>query len=144
MNKSFWAILVLVIIIVIGGAFWYMQSASKGSMATDMQDMQGMDMSSTTAAANLGTYSYECDEHVTFSMTPASDMSSILITPLNPNGFPATTTLLQASSTSGVRYEANGTVFTGVGESVTFTNNGSTLNCSPVSSQDNAPFNFGE
>lgn len=98
------------------------------------------------AAGGFGTYSYECDEHVTFSMTPASDMSSVTITPTSGT-FPPAATLAHkgAGSAGGQVFESNGITFTGKGESVSIASVGSdALNCSPVANQDVAPFNFGD
>jgi membrane-bound inhibitor of C-type lysozyme len=79
-----------------------------------------------------------------FTMTPAADMGTIAIAPVSGAAYPAATTLAKADAASGVRYEGGGYVFTGRGESVTLSENGQTLNCSPVPDAENAPFNFGD
>ncbi len=97
------------------------------------------------ATNTLGTYSYECDEHVAFTMTPASDMSSVAVAPNGATGtYPPQSTLVKKEATSGVRYEGNGVVFTARGETVTLGEGDSAINCSPVQNPDMAPFNFGD
>ena len=125
---------VVVILILIGGAYWFM-------------NMQPRADEKQVAAGGFGTYQYECDEHVMFSMTPASDMSSITITPSNGAAYPPASTLTHkgAGAQGGQVFEDNGITFTGKGESVSIMSAGSeSLNCSPVSNPDTAPFNFGD
>lgn len=98
---------------------------------------------SQTGNTNLGTYSYTCDEHVAFVMTPAADMHTLIIV-ATQGAYPPATKLMQKQSTSGVRYEGGGIVFTGKGETVTLGEGDSAINCTPVSSQTEAPFNFGD
>ncbi|MES2225201.1 MAG: hypothetical protein V4480_00130 [Patescibacteria group bacterium] len=97
----------------------------------------------TTSSANLGTYAYECDEHVIFLMTPAADMSTLKIAPLT-GAYPPSSTLIRKTSSSGVRYEGKGVIFTAHGETVTLGEGDSAINCSPVGNPDSAPFNFGD
>ena len=93
----------------------------------------------------LGTYSYECDERVTFTMTPASDMSTIAIAPNSADAvYPPVVTLVKKDATSGVRYEGGGVIFTARGETVTLGEGDSAINCSPLQNPDEAPFNFGD
>jgi len=93
---------------------------------------------------SFGTYTYECDERVTFIMRPASDMSSIQVAATGGGAYPPASTLVKKEAASGVRYEGNGVVFTARGETVTLGEGDSAINCSPVPSQDEAPFNFGD
>ena len=126
---------VVVIIILIGGGYWYM------NMRPVTPD------SKQVAAGGFGTYNYECDEHVTFTMTPASDMSSITITPASGATFPPAATLphVGAGSQGGQMFEGGGITFIGQGERVSLGSAGSDpLNCSPVANPDAAPFNFGD
>jgi len=130
MNKTYIGIAVVVIIII--GGVWYVTQKGSAAPATG------------SAATNFGTYQYECDEHVTFSMTPASDMSSIAIAPSGTGTYPPASTLVHQTATSGVLYTGNGIVFTAHGETVTLGQGDSVINCSPVPDPDNAPFNFGD
>jgi len=91
----------------------------------------------------LGTYQYQCTGGVGFSMTPASDMSSLHITPAEGTSYPPDSTLAKDESTSRAQFAGNGTVFLGIGETVTLTQGDSAVTCSPVSIPDEAPFNFG-
>jgi hypothetical protein len=125
----------VVIAILFGGAYWFM------NMQPATPDKNQV------AAGGFGTYAYECDEHVTFTMSPTSDMSSITITPSNGAAYPPASTLAHkgAGPHGGQMYEGNGVTFTGKGESVTITSARSApLNCSPVADPNNAPFNFGD
>ena len=132
MNKTY-AIGALALVVAIGG-MWYVTHP------------EGMSESGApaahTAPTDLGTYSYECDEHVAFMMTPAADMHSIMIV-ATQGAYPPATRLMQKQVASGVRYEGGGIVFTGKGETVTLGRGDSAINCSPVPSQTAAPFNFG-
>ncbi len=93
--------------------------------------------------SNLGTYQYECDEHVAFAMTPASNMATIHVAPVS-GAYPPDSTLMKKTADSGVRYEGNGVIFTAKGETITLGEGDSAINCSPVQIPDMAPFNFGD
>jgi|SRR3989344_2188953 len=126
-NSYVWVGIIVVVLII--GAVLYNQKGSAGAPAAD----------------NFGTYSYECDERVTFTITPASDMSTIAIAPSAADAvYPPTVTLTKKPATSGVRYEGGGMVFTARGETVTLNEGDSAVNCSPVPSQNSPPFNFGD
>ena len=123
--------IVLVAVVVLGGG-WYIYVHGSASPAKEVQTQ------------NVGTYQYECDEHVQFSMTPASDMSSIHVAPVNGGVYPPDSTLMKkAATTSAARYENNGVVFTATGETVTLGEGDSAINCSPVPN-GGAPFNWGD
>ena len=134
MNKI-WMWVVVIIVIGIGGV-WYYESSNMAAPANVSGDQ--------AAVTNFGSYAYECDEHVTFTMTPATDMSTIALAPSAGATYPSAVTLSKVTATSGVQYQGGGYTFTGNGESVTLTSNGSTLNCSPVADPNNAPFNWGD
>jgi len=129
MNKTYlWAIIVVPVLLI--GAVLYKQNGGAAG---------------TPAAGNFGTYSYECDERVTFTMTPASDMSTIAIAPNSAGAvYPPAVTLVKKDALSGVRYEGGGVIFIARGETVTLNEGDSAINCSPVLSQDSPPFNFGD
>ncbi len=131
MNKIYVWAAVLILILVIGG-IWYVTQNKTFRVV-------GLDTPYT-----LGTYQYECDEHVTFSMTPFLEVSSIAIAPTNGSTYPPASTLNKQTATSGVRYEGNGVVFTAHGETVTLGEGDSAINCSPLQNPDEAPFNFGD
>lgn len=130
MNKRN-AFLALLVLLVVVGAVWYTRD-SKGSKKQE------------ASSATFGTYSYECDEHVAFTMTPAADMSTIAVAPSGTGSYPPRVTLVNQNATSGVKYVGGGVVFTARGETVTLGEGDSAINCSPVPSQDMAPFNFGD
>ena len=125
-NSYVWAGIIVVVLVI--GAVLYQQRVPLGE-----------------PAAELGTYSYECDERVTFTMTPASDMSTIAIAPNSADAvYPPVVTLVKKDATSGVRYEGGGVIFTARGETVTLGEGDSAINCSPLQNPDEAPFNFGD
>jgi len=140
---------VAAIIIIVGGYLWYEHAQSAMTATGTNATSTIVSASSTTAASStpdtFGTYSYECDEHVSFTMTPSSDMGSIAIAPNGANAtYPPAVTLYKEPAPAGVRYVGSGILFTGQGESVTLGDGTSTINCSPVQDPDMAPFNFGD
>lgn len=127
-NSYVWAG-IIVVVLVIGAVLYQQKGTASGEPAAD----------------NFGTYSYECDERVTFTMTPASDMSTIAIAPNSADAvYPPVVTLVKKDATSGVRYEGGGVIFTARGETVTLGEGDSAINCSPLQNPDEAPFNFGD
>lgn len=89
-------------------------------------------------------YSYECDEHVQFQFSSNNTLSTLYLKPVGASEYPPVSTLVQKQTTSGVRYEGNGIVLTGKGESVTLGEGDNALHCSPVLVKDEAPLNFGD
>jgi hypothetical protein len=140
MNKTSW-VLVVVIIILIGG-FWYYESSKM--MTPAPASTTTPDQVTSTNTATAGTYNYECDEHVTFSMTPSADMTSIQLQPTGSSTYPPAVMVTQQTATSGVRYVGNGVVMTAHGETVTLGTGSSTINCSPQNDPGLAPINFGD
>lgn len=98
---------------------------------------------SLQTASNLGTYAYECDEHVAFEMTPASDLSSVTLKPIS-GSYPPAATLTKVPTNNGARFEGGGLVLVGHGESLVLGEGDNALNCSPAPSDTEAPFNFGD
>ena len=125
MKKAVLSVPILILILLIVGA-WYWFGAPKAQ-----------------APAMLGTYAYECDEHVRFLMTPSSDLSTIDIKPVGGT-YPPASTLKKQVTNSGARYEGNGVVFVAHGEGVVLGEGDDALNCSPTPNQSEAPFNFGD
>ena len=142
MNKTYPAVAVVVVIIA-GLAIWHYQSKSSAQNVPMIPATTTSTSSASVADQGLGTYPYECDEHVTFSMTPSSDMSSIVLAPRS-GSYPATTTLVAVKTASGVEYQGGGITFTAKGEGVVLNENNTPINCSPVQDPNNAPFNFGD
>lgn len=136
-----------ILVLVAACLLWYLQFILTAEPIT--ATVATSSVATTTAEDNsmsqdLGTYPYECDEHVTFSMTPSLSMDTIALVPLRGT-YPATSTLTTTHATSGVEYVGNGMTFIGKGESVVLVSTGSApLNCSPVQDPNNAPFNFGD
>ena len=91
----------------------------------------------------MGTYAYACDNGSEFTMTPASDMSSIEISAGSQGMFTGTATLA-AVGPSGQRFEGNGIVFVGAGEGVQLTVGSETTNCNPVPNMESPPWNWGD
>ena len=134
MKKTIWAV---VIIIILALGYWY-YSTHKAPQAPVTTT------SDNAVAANLGSYPYECDEHVMMTMSPSSDMKTITISGTDGAAYPPTVTLSEVAADSGVKYQGGEFTFVGKGESVTLTQGDQALNCSPVPIQDAAPFNFGD
>lgn len=125
------ALLGLVVLIIVAISVWYVYL--EGTAPVDRKTV-----------ATMGTYTYECDEHVVFTMMPAKDMSSIDIAPHADGVYPPALTLMRVESETGARFEAGDFSFYGQGESVVFTEGDQSLNCSPVASASEAPFNWGD
>ncbi len=97
----------------------------------------------TTQSTGMGTYAYQCDEHVGMTLTPAPDLKTIAIKPVGGK-YPPSATLKYIPAKTGVRYEGGGVVLTAHGETVTLGEGDSAINCSPAEMPDMAPFNFGD
>ena len=140
----------LCLIVFAAGAFHILE-VSKNAPQSD-----GVQLPQQTGAApnvmpekNTGPtthlYRYECDEHVSFDVSYAPNMSALHIAPAQASStFPPKGVLLQQTSASGVRYTNKDLVFTGKGESVTLGEGEQALHCSPSPKQDEAPMNFGD
>jgi membrane-bound inhibitor of C-type lysozyme len=131
-----WVVAVVVALAAVAFYFWPMITNAPGAQVPAGQ--QG-----ATTTQNFGTYSYECDEHVAFSMTLSADTNSMQVAPVQGGVFPPAVTLTKTTATSSVRYEGPGLVLTAKGETVTLGEGDSAINCSPVSNPNEAPFNFG-
>ena len=129
-GKIGWIVAVVVAVVAVGYYFY-------------PQFLKAPTVSEQSNTQDLGTYNYECDEHVGFSMTPSADVSSIKIAATGGGAYPPAVTLTKQSSTSGVLYTGGGVTFAGKGETVTLGTGDSAINCSPVADANNAPFNWG-
>ena len=127
MNKIF--ILVLVLVVLAGGGYWYMNMYTRQSIANP---------------EDFGTYAYECDEHVTFALVPSEDMKTLRVTNSSMSAYPPNTVVTRIPSTSGGVYEGNNLRFVAHGETITLGEGDSTINCSPVPNTELAPLNFGD
>lgn len=92
----------------------------------------------------FGTYAYRCGDGTEFSMSPSANLSSILLVPATSVERIPRTILSKVPAETGVRYEGNGIVFAGRGETVTLTTASYSSNCLPINLPDEAPFNFGD
>ena len=119
-----------VLLLVIIGGYWLMQQGVLAPVAEE---------------ETMGTYAYQCDGGVEFTMTPASDVSSVRLTPGTNAAFSELVLLKSTStSTAGARFEGTNAVFIGAGESVQLTLGGSQMNCQPKPSTDSPPWNWGD
>ena len=124
-TNTVWAIVGLIIII--GGGLWFINNSKAVAPSGE----------------NLGAYAYTCDNGSEFTMTPASDVSSIRLTP-GTNATFSEATLAQVDSSAGARYEGTGIVFIGAGEEVRLKTGNSTLICNPKFNPDSPPWNWGD
>lgn len=129
MNKVLLGTVVFIIIII---GVWYVYLQTTAPVTVDRVEQ------------TLGTYTYECDEHVVFTMAPSLDAASIKIAAAAGGVYPPTLTLVRVESASGARFEAGDFSFFGQGESVVLSEGEQALNCSPVQSDGEAPFNWGD
>lgn len=127
--KSTWLWGVILLIILIGG-YWYFQSRGSDESAT-------MD--------TLGTYAYTCENGSQFTMSPSADVSSVKLSAGSQGILTGDVTLSQVA---GTRYEgsANGSAitFVGAGEEVRLTVGSETTVCNPVPNPDSPPWNWGD
>jgi len=93
---------------------------------------------------NLGVYGYRCSDGTEFSMSPASDMQSILLTPATSVERVPKTILSRVVSETGARYEGDGLVFHAHGEVVELSSSEFVTTCAPMQVPEEAPFNFGD
>lgn len=95
------------------------------------------------SAYSFGTYGYRCGDGTEFTMSPAEDMSTILLTPASTIERIPEVILTEEPAESGVRFAGDGITFAAVGETVTLSTDEWSTTCFPMES-DGAPFNFGD
>lgn len=128
MNKVLlWA--VVIIIILIGGWYWYTNSQKDSAMT----------------AENMGTYAYMCGNGSQFTMTPSADVSQLTLEAGSQGMFTGTVTLHKMGDANHFE-TTSGTliVLTGAGEEVDLTVGEETTTCNPVPSSEMAPWNWGD
>lgn len=96
----------------------------------------------TTEKYTLGTYSYACDNSVSFDMSPAEDLSAVKI--VAKGEAPFTDFTLNRVSQSVYASEDGEVSFEGAGEGVTLTVGASTMRCNPIFNPETPPFNWGD
>lgn len=129
MNKKTLGIILLVAAV---GAGAYMVGAkNKSGQNQTNQDLPAYE------------YAYTCDSGDRFSMKPSEDMSAISFRSQSQN-LPAEATLKFVNNEAGARFEGEGLVFVGAGETVTITKGENKITCNPAPSQDSPPWNFGD
>ena len=121
----------IVAVIVVAGAGYYIWS--------------GMQTPSAQKGATAGTYTYQCDSGVKFTMTPSADVSSVTIKPIGAAPF-GEVTLGKVGDANVFMSNPNDAEFqlSGKGETITIALGAQTLVCNPVPDQNNAPFNWGD
>lgn len=102
------------------------------------------DSASSEMLYDLGTYDYRCAEGSEFSISLPRDLSSILLTPASDIERVPQAVLLRQESETGVRYEGDSLAFEAHGETVTLSSATWETVCIPLTSPDQAPFNFGD
>ena len=125
-TNTVWAIVALIIII--GGGLWFINNSSTAA----------------PSGADLGAYPYTCGNGSEFTMTPASDVSSVQISAGSQGMFTGTVTLAKVASSAGQRYEGGNIIFVGAGEEVQLTVGSETTVCNPKPNPDWPPWNWGD
>ncbi|GEM_PF-1654865 len=97
-----------------------------------------------TSIYSFGSYGYRCGDGTEFTMSPSEDMESILLIPATSVERIPETIISRTESETGARYEGNGIVFHAHGETVALSTDEFETTCLPMTSQDEAPFNFGD
>lgn len=90
-----------------------------------------------------GTYAYQCTDGAGFVMSPAQDMNTIYLK-ATAGTSPISENILTKVPDTNARYEGDGIVFAGNGETVVISAPGYQTSCMPVPDGENAPFNFGD
>lgn len=91
----------------------------------------------------LGEYGYRCDEGTEFTLWPAGDMSSVRIVPATSVERIGETILSKVPG-DAARYEGDGLILLGYGETIELSSSEFSATCSPIFSDDSAPFNWGD
>ncbi|MCE9643980.1 MliC family protein [Candidatus Parcubacteria bacterium] len=125
------SIIIAVLIILVGG-FYYLNNYIYQEKQAD------------ESFFNLGVYGYRCGDGTEFTMSPASDMGQILLTPATSVERIPKVILTKAASATGARYEGDGLVFYAHGERVELSSSEFTTTCIPMQVPAEAPFNFGD
>lgn len=115
----------LVLVVLLVAFFWtnnYVYQAKQADMS----------------AYSAGSYTYTCDNGAGFTMSPAADMSSIYLQSGDAGN------ILTKVANTNARYEGDGIVLAGHGETIVITGPGLQTSCTPVPDIENAPFNFGD
>jgi hypothetical protein len=95
------------------------------------------------SAYSLGSYAYQCTDGAGFVMSPSQDMNTIYLQ-ATAGAAPMSANILTKVAGTNARYEGDGIVFAGNGETVIITAPGYQTSCTPVQDAENAPFNFGD
>lgn len=145
MNKTGLAS-IFVIALLLGGTYWYTNMSARGALSSTNQNSARKII---PGQGGLGTYGYQCDEHITFTLTIADEVSSLVMRPKDNPAYPSATVLTPIEKPSGKFgkwfSDNDRTLLIGRGESVTLQNKGSPpINCSPDANPDNAPWNWGD
>ena len=127
------AILSVVAVIVLVGAGWWAYTQYKPVPAMEMAQ-----------SSDMGTYGYQCDNGVQFSMTLTQTDDGLLATIAPSTAAPFSTTTLKEVGQSTFATAEGEVTFVGAGEEVTLTVGAATMHCNPVPSSDMAPFNWGD
>lgn len=116
--------LLIVLVVIIGGvAAWYSLGGS--------------------SSEEMGEYAYSCADGSTFTMTPASDLSWVAVTPGEGADFSAQT-LSYEDNVAGMKYFGAQMALLGVGETIELRTGSATTTCNPVASDTMAPWNWGD
>ncbi|MEO6536629.1 MAG: hypothetical protein ABIT47_02960 [Candidatus Paceibacterota bacterium] len=149
MKRIFFIALIIVVVgTLIAGLAMMMNPTSRvlvNTQATTTPTTVVKDVTTTKSNQNTGsgTFAYQCDEHVSMTLTPSADLKTIAIKSISGN-YPPTATLTYIPAKTGVRYEGKGVVLTAHGETITLGEGDSAINCSPAELPDMAPLNFGD
>ena len=134
------------LVIIVGTGYLYTSMPKASEVSATNQRLAGKLAAGQT---DIGTYPYECDEHVTFTLTIADEVASVMMKPKDNPALPPLTVLKLIPTPAGKKghwfTDNNKYVLIGKGESVTLESKGSApLNCSPVKDPNNAPWNWGD
>jgi len=140
----------LCLVALVAGIFHIVQVSKNAGSTTDAplraegsnEAPQVMPEKNTGPTARL--YDYECDEHVSFEVSFAPNMSALHIAPRDAAAkYPPKGVLLKQPATTGVRYENKDLIFSGKGDGVTLGEGEQALHCSPVTKANEPTMNFG-
>lgn len=103
-------------------------------------------LNSAGVFAPKGEYAYRCADGTEFSMTPSEDAASITLYPATSVERIPQVTLALVESEFGTRFESKeeSLAFHGQGETVQLIGKSFSTTCTPMTSGDSAPYNWGD
>lgn len=141
MKKTSVLIFVFVLLLVISAAMYY--AIKRNTVSINAPIIQDTNLAEDNVEYSAGVYTYQCMDNSKFNLLFTPNMEKARLLPIEGAGL-SKVDFMSVAVDSGVRYESGDTFFTAKGETVTLSIKGKTQTCNPLTSGNDAPFNFGE